>query len=399
MMHGIGGSRQCLSPPSRVDAKGLPALMENAAGSCQAGDSQVRGEEGSNNNNNNNNNNKEQRRRRVNELALSPNPRGGAGSTASANTQGSQGAETVQVCVRVRPLFRGSQRDREEEAFPALRFYPSRPCVSNHTASSTYNFDQVFMPQHDQADIYEARVLDLVENFFRGYNATILAYGQTGSGKTYTMGTDFETGPTASVDESIVGIIPRVINNIFDFVSSSSRSGNNAWEYKVKCQFLEIHNEEVKDLLCPQTNPRRIHIRENEMNDIVVQNAADEEVSTAEDTFNLLRRGCQCRTTAQTYMNAQSSRSHAIFSIALEKTSVCKDSQGNPIRKNCVRSKFHLVDLAGSERAKRTGAAGGRLKESVNINQGEQRAGGLPYLAVFYYYYYLFASTCRDRTV
>ena len=33
-------------------------------------------------------------------------------------------------------------------------------------------------------------------------------------------------------------------------------------------------------------------------------------------------------------------------------------------------AKFHLVDLAGSERAKRTGAVGSRLKESVAINSG-----------------------------
>lgn len=35
-----------------------------------------------------------------------------------------------------------------------------------------------------------------------------------------------------------------------------------------------------------------------------------------------------------------------------------------------IVSKFHFVDLAGSERAKRTGAAGDRLKEGININYG-----------------------------
>jgi hypothetical protein len=34
-----------------------------------------------------------------------------------------------------------------------------------------------------------------------------------------------------------------------------------------------------------------------------------------------------------------------------------------------VQAKLHMVDLAGSERAKRTGALGTRLKESVGINQ------------------------------
>ena len=34
-----------------------------------------------------------------------------------------------------------------------------------------------------------------------------------------------------------------------------------------------------------------------------------------------------------------------------------------------IQAKLHLVDLAGSERAKKTGAVGTRLKESVGINQ------------------------------
>lgn len=40
-----------------------------------------------------------------------------------------------------------------------------------------------------------------------------------------------------------------------------------------------------------------------------------------------------------------------------------------PAATSYIHSKLHLVDLAGSERAKRTGAVGVRLKESVGINQ------------------------------
>ena len=65
------------------------------------------------------------------------------------------------------------------------------------------------------------------------------------------------------------------------------------------------------------------------------------------------------RVTAATLMNAQSSRSHAIFTLTLEQRS------GGGERRV---SKFHLLDLAGSERVKRTGAQGMRFKEGVAIN-------------------------------
>merc|ERR1719362_2624833 len=60
-------------------------------------------------------------------------------------------------------------------------------------------------------------------------------------------------------------------------------------------------------------------------------------------------------------MNADSSRSHSIFTINIEMMSSTGDGQ---IRKG----KLNLVDLAGSERQAKTGATGNRLKEATKIN-------------------------------
>merc|ERR1719350_1672927 len=60
-------------------------------------------------------------------------------------------------------------------------------------------------------------------------------------------------------------------------------------------------------------------------------------------------------------MNADSSRSHSIFTINIEMMSSSGDGQ---IRKG----KLNLVDLAGSERQAKTEATGARLKEATKIN-------------------------------
>ena len=59
-------------------------------------------------------------------------------------------------------------------------------------------------------------------------------------------------------------------------------------------------------------------------------------------------------------MNADSSRSHSIFTIKLE----MEDTNSEHIR----AGKLNLVDLAGSERQAKTGATGDRLKEATKIN-------------------------------
>ena len=61
-------------------------------------------------------------------------------------------------------------------------------------------------------------------------------------------------------------------------------------------------------------------------------------------------------------MNAESSRSHSIFTITIESSEVGDDGKDH-----IVAGKLHLVDLAGSERQSKTGATGDRLKEATKI--------------------------------
>ena len=66
-------------------------------------------------------------------------------------------------------------------------------------------------------------------------------------------------------------------------------------------------------------------------------------------------------------MNAESSRSHSIFSIVVE-------SYNRTTKKTSV-GKLSLVDLAGSERADKTGATAERLKEAQSINKSLSALG------------------------
>jgi hypothetical protein len=77
----------------------------------------------------------------------------------------------------------------------------------------------------------------------------------------------------------------------------------------------------------------------------------------------LLLEGENARKMAVTTMNAESSRSHAIFTVLVEWES--KDEERVAQR----RAKLHVVDLAGSERIKHTNVEGDRLKEGCNINR------------------------------
>ena len=71
----------------------------------------------------------------------------------------------------------------------------------------------------------------------KGFESTIFAYGQTGTGKTHTM-----EGSLASPD--LYGIIPRSAEAIFEAVSNPDVDS-----HFVRCSYLEIYNEDLRDLL------------------------------------------------------------------------------------------------------------------------------------------------------
>ncbi|EER11826.1 kinesin heavy chain, putative [Perkinsus marinus ATCC 50983] len=91
-----------------------------------------------------------------------------------------------------------------------------------------------------QNALYTASIEPLVDQFFAGYNCTVIAYGQTGSGKTYTMG-------SASYVSQDSGLIPRVIGEICRRVEES----NPEETIELTCSFIELYNEEIRDLLDP----------------------------------------------------------------------------------------------------------------------------------------------------
>ncbi|CAE7745866.1 KIN4A [Symbiodinium pilosum] len=138
---------------------------------------------------------------------------------------------------------------------------------------------------------------------------------------------------------------------------------------QVSCCYLEIYNEDIRDLLQPGGHAGPIAIREDAAGGIKVSGIHAETCTSAEEMFRCLSDGSVQRTTGATLMNEQSSRSHSIFTLILEQRR--RIAGGDAWSEDdYVTAKFHLVDLAGSERAKRTGAVGSRFKESIAINSG-----------------------------
>ncbi|CAJ1938781.1 unnamed protein product [Sphenostylis stenocarpa] len=146
-------------------------------------------------------------------------------------------------------------------------------------------------------------------------------------------------------------------------------------------------------------------IREDVKSGVYVENLTEVQVCTKEDVTQLLIKVCfvtvepeaallggegDClggesspdfdtedgllnKRIGATSINAESSRSHTVFTCVVESRSKSIADGVSKFR----TSKINLVDLAGSERQKLTGAAGDRLKEASNINRSLSQLGNL----------------------
>ncbi|ORX77302.1 kinesin-domain-containing protein, partial [Basidiobolus meristosporus CBS 931.73] len=221
-----------------------------------------------------------------------------------------------------------------------------------------YTFDKVFGPEATQEHVYENVVKSFLEEVIMGYNCTIFAYGQTGTGKTYTMeGNLEETDNTFSKD---AGIIPRTLHRLFERLESETA------EYSVRLSFIELYNEELKDLLTADEDSKRLKIFEDitRRGAIVIHGLEEFLVNNAMDGIKLLQRGSLKRKMAATKCNDKSSRSHSVFSLTVH----IKES--TPTGEELLKvGKLNLVDLAGSENIGRSGAENKRAREAGMINQ------------------------------
>ncbi|KAK3558341.1 hypothetical protein QTP86_017253, partial [Hemibagrus guttatus] len=180
---------------------------------------------------------------------------------------------------------------------------------------------------------------------------TIFAYGQTGTGKTFTM------EGVRAVPE-LRGIIPNSFAHIFGHIAKAEGDTR----FLVRVSYLEIYNEEVRDLL-GKDQMQRLEVKERPDVGVYIKDLSGYVVNNADDMDRIMTLGHKNRSVGATNMNEHSSRSHAIFTITIECSE--KGVDGN---QHVRMGKLHLVDLAGSERQGKTGATGQRLKEATKIN-------------------------------
>jgi len=249
----------------------------------------------------------------------------------------------IKVVARVRPTLPHEEANDEEDGVD-VGGDGQTLVLTDGRERKQFAVDRVFDSRSDtsgsQAAFFKHFGRDLVNQSLKGYNVCIFAYGHTGSGKTYTMlgdGLSYNNTHADGEDTSNAGLLPRFLHSIFSAHDRDSADGKARGHYI--CEFYEVYNETIKDLLAPGTKgadrTRKVHVHPK--HGVRIENLTFNVVGSSQEALGLVQFGSQMRTVAATTMNERSSRSHAIFTFKFELS--------DP---HCA-STVTFVDLAGRE--------------------------------------------------
>ncbi|KAI3701047.1 hypothetical protein L2E82_45690 [Cichorium intybus] len=273
----------------------------------------------------------------------------------------------VRVAVRLRPQ-NAEEMVADADFADCVELQPEFKRLKlrkNNWDSDTYEFDEVLTESASQKRVYEVVAKPVVESVLDGYNGTVMAYGQTGTGKTFTL------GRLGDEDTSARGIMVRAMEDILANINRDSDS--------VMISYLQLYMETIQDLLNP-TNDNISIVEDPRTGDVSVPSATLVDIRTHHDFMELLRLGEAHRVAANTKLNTESSRSHAILMVHIKRSVTDMESEMASENDHSVhmsrnskppiirKGKLVVVDLAGSERVHKSGSEGHTLEEAKSIN-------------------------------
>eukprot|EP01083_Nonionella_stella_P073704 199539_1 len=300
-------------------------------------------------------------------------------------------SSSIQVYARLRHTDASTEQDTDhytinpDESSLTLS-HRSKSKTSPNASKLKFTFNHIFSPKTTQESTFDECGKPLVHQAVKGYNCTLLAYGQTGSGKTYSMLGPPVLGPSGDKH----GLIFRCMDELFTQLQTKDKS--NQQHSVVKCSFIEIYQNRMRDLLVSRRansaqtrrtafgkscmgNENREYDSNNQLkikmrhknkktSETFVANLTEEYVSTLGEIELFVGIAKARRATCATWANAHSSRSHWVMIVTIE-----QKTHGS-----CTTvSKLNFVDLAGSEKVKMSGVTGNSLQEAKTINKSLQQ--------------------------
>jgi len=209
--------------------------------------------------------------------------------------------------------------------------------------SHVYEFDRVFAPTTDQLTFCsELATDDLVDRFFNNSDVWVFNYGHTATGGSYSL--------VGTKDEP--GLIPYLMQQIFDYLNSSS--DENLSEWQIQSSFYEIYSDKIYDLAKGDQIPLKLVT--DSTSKTYPKEISYDQYQDFESMNSKFNEGLKNRFGyPPASMNALADRSNLVYTIQL-------------LNGENVTSELRFVVICGPEKLSHSGASETTMKEIKSIN-------------------------------
>ncbi|KAI4806897.1 hypothetical protein KUCAC02_017688 [Chaenocephalus aceratus] len=216
-----------------------------------------------------------------------------------------------------------------------------------------YYFDRVFQSETTQVQFYTLWLRRLSGMCWKATMGRYLHMGRQPLVKTHTMEGNLH-------DPAMMGIIPRIVQDIFNYIYSMDEN----LEFHIKVSYFEIYLDKIKDLLDATKVNLSVHEDKNRVP--YVKGCTERFVSQPDEVMDAIDEGKSSRHVAVTNMNDTVPGSHSIFPH--------QHQAGELSDRTEAVGKLYLVDLAIGYK---TGAEGTVLDEAKMINKSLSSLGNV----------------------
>ena len=307
----------------------------------------------------------------------------------AANSAPAPGQARTLVAVRARPTIESERQQQQFEACITVNHAHKAVEISRSFLNKKqYAFDAVFDESADTAQVYESLVQPLVPHVLDGYSAVVTAYGQSATGKTHTLGTDASSINSGCLIRACTALLYGLDRR--GGVGAGGLPPPEAHPARVYVSVVELYNEELRDLLVPDSDDRsRGRVIGFDVHTHALKGSSVHQISSVDDCVALIRSSNRRRATCGCHTPRAASSAHLghllvrfvlerggsagdgshTNSLSLSDTHSCHSE--HPERAlHVVRSSLSLVELAGSEwrdtnSARNTHVPGGRGIEDI----------------------------------
>jgi len=202
-----------------------------------------------------------------------------------------------------------------------------------------FECEEVYMPETPIQQLYDRSLSQYLFAFTQGFSVSVFGFGASGAGKTQTI----------EGNKKEPGVILMFADALFNSMENKKYHTNNAqnqisnFSYVVRIRYIEIVDEEIKDLL--STTREELYVVNNEWEGPVVQGAKWLTVSNAAELNEHLVRGQKNRVTGANEFGKLSDKATSMFTIELLQNTELQDSKESLF----LVSRATFIDLPGAE--------------------------------------------------